>query len=125
MAKNHVAGNGVIIPVLAPYDVSAGNMLAIGALHGVAQANAASGARVDIECYGGPVKTLSSITTIGISVGDRLFWNTTSKWVDKTTTGQYCVGIAVPLDTLSANAKAAGGTTVRVLLHSAFGAGVI
>jgi predicted RecA/RadA family phage recombinase len=120
-----VAGKGVIIPVTAPANVSAGKMVVIRALHGVAQADALSGARVDIECFAGPIHTISSITTATISVGERLFWNTTSSWLDKTTTGQYCVGIAVPLDTLSDAAKAAGGTTVRVLMHSVFGAGAI
>jgi predicted RecA/RadA family phage recombinase len=125
MAKNFIAGKGVTIPVSAPYNVSSGNMVAIRGLFGVAQHDALSGARVEIECNAGPIFTLSSITTATISVGERLCWNATSLWLDKTTTAQYCVGVAVPLDTLSDVAKAAGAATVRVLMNSVGGAGVL
>ena len=125
MAKNFVKGEGVIVAATAPYAVSSGNLVVIRGLWGVAQADAISGARVDIECVAGPVFTLSSITTATISVGERLCWNATSLWLDKTTTAQYCIGVAIPLDSLSDVAKAAGATTVRALLASVGGAGVL
>lgn len=123
MAKNFVVGKGTVVPVSAPYNVSAGNMVVIRHLFGVAQHDAVSGARVEIECPAGPVFTLSSITTATISVGERLFWNATSLWLDKTTS-QPSIGVAIPLDSLSDVAKTAGSTTVRVLMGSTIGSGV-
>ena len=34
-------------------------------------------------------------TALAISVGDRVFWDSTNKVVNKTTTAQQCVGVAV------------------------------
>jgi predicted RecA/RadA family phage recombinase len=39
--------------------------------------------------------TIGKTSALAISVGDRLFWDSTNKVVNKTTTAQQCVGVAV------------------------------
>lgn len=41
------------------------------------------------------VVDIAKTSALAISVGDRLFWDATNKCVNKTTTAQQCVGIAV------------------------------
>jgi predicted RecA/RadA family phage recombinase len=41
------------------------------------------------------VVTIGKTSALAIAVGDRLFWDATNKVVNKTTTAQQCVGIAV------------------------------
>ena len=41
------------------------------------------------------VVTIGKTSALAISVGDRLFWDATNKVVNKTSTAQVCVGIAV------------------------------
>lgn len=123
MAKNFVCGKGTVIPVAAPADVLSGRLVVIGSLYGVAQHDALSGQRVEIEVPAGAVYTLQADTNLQIDVGDRVFWDSTNSWVDKTLTAQTCVGVAVPLDTLASIAKVTAGTTVRVLVGAATAAG--
>ncbi|MFZ2309602.1 MAG: DUF2190 family protein [Rhodoferax sp.] len=41
------------------------------------------------------VVTIGKTSALAIAVGDRLFWDATNKVVNKTTTAQQCVGVAV------------------------------
>jgi predicted RecA/RadA family phage recombinase len=41
------------------------------------------------------VVTIGKTSALAISVGDRLFWDATNKVVNKTTSAQQCVGVAV------------------------------
>lgn len=41
------------------------------------------------------VVTIGKTSALAISVGDRVFWDPTNKVVNKTTTAQQCVGVAV------------------------------
>ena len=41
------------------------------------------------------VVTIGKTSALAIAVGDRLFWDSTNKVVNKTTTAQQCVGVAV------------------------------
>ncbi len=41
------------------------------------------------------VVTIGKTSALAIAVGDRVFWDATNKVVNKTTTAQQCVGIAV------------------------------
>lgn len=115
--KTHLQGEGTVVSVAAPSGgVSAGKLVVIRGLIGVAVNDYTSGAAAEIMTKGGPVLTVAADTNLQIDVGDRVFYDTVNGWVDKTTTGQTCVGVAVPLDTLADIAKATAGTTVRVLL---------
>lgn len=121
--KNFVSGKGTVVAVTAPAAVTSGQLVVIRGLYGIACHNAASGARVEIECPGGPIAELNADTNLQIDVGDRVFHDSVNAWVDKTTTSQFCVGVAVPLDTLSDVAKVTAGTKVRVLLGAQTPAG--
>ena len=41
------------------------------------------------------VVTIGKTSALAIAVGDRLFWDSVGKVVNKTTTAQQCVGVAV------------------------------
>jgi predicted RecA/RadA family phage recombinase len=41
------------------------------------------------------VVTIGKTSALAIAVGDRLFWDATNKVVNKTSTAQQCIGVAV------------------------------
>lgn len=55
------------------------------------------------------VVTIGKTSALAISVGDRVFWDSTNKVVNKTTTSQQCVGVAV-------EAAANPSSTVKIKL---------
>lgn len=80
------------------------------ALFGVAVVDAVSGTASAFRCEG--VVTIAKTSALAISVGDRLFWDPAAKVVNKTTTAQQQVGIAVEAATNPSG-------TVKMLLESA------
>jgi len=62
-------------------------------LFGVAAADVANGVPGSFVVEG--VVEIAKTSALAISTGDRLFWDVTNKCVNKTTTAQQCVGIAV------------------------------
>ena len=62
-------------------------------LFGVAINATANGASGEFVTEG--VVTIGKTSALAIAVGDRLFWDPVGKVVNKTTTSQQCVGIAV------------------------------
>lgn len=75
-------------------DVAKGVGYLFGAgLFGVAQNTVASGAAGEFLTEG--VVTIGKTSALAIAVGDRVFWDATNKVVNKTTTSQQCVGVAV------------------------------
>ncbi len=95
--------------------VAAGEGYLFGAaLFGVALAPVAANAPGQFATEG--VWELAKTSALAISVGDRLFWDAANKCVNKTATGQVCVGIAV-------SAVANPSATVQVLLESTTPAG--
>lgn len=96
-------------------DVASGVGYLFGAaLFGVAANNVANGAPGEFCTEG--VVTIGKTSALAISVGDRLYWDATNKVVNKTTTSQQCVGIAV---TAAANPSA----TVQMKLGVSVSAG--
>jgi len=77
------------------------------ALFGVAAADVANG-EVGAFAVTGVVE-IAKTSALAISVGDRVFWDATNKVVNKTSTAQQCVGIAVA-------AAANPSATVKILL---------
>lgn len=74
--------------------VAAGEGFLFGsALFGVAVNSVASGASGEFVAAG--VITIGKTSALAIAVGDRLFWDPVGKVVNKTTTAQQCVGVAV------------------------------
>lgn len=63
------------------------------AIFGVATNDVAANAPGEFITEG--VVTIGKTSALAISVGDRVFWDATNKVVNKTTTGQKCVGVAV------------------------------
>lgn len=80
------------------------------ALFGVACVDAVSGTESAFQIRG--VVSIAKTSALAISVGDRLFWDATNKVVNKTTTAQQQVGIAV-------KAAANPSSTVEMLLMPA------
>jgi predicted RecA/RadA family phage recombinase len=108
--KNFIQpGDTMTLP--APYDVASGAGALIGSLFGVAAATAVSGADVDLVTTG--VFTLPKTSALAISIGDRLYWDNTAKEVNKTSSGNTLVGVAV-------SAASNPSATVNVRLNGAF-----
>lgn len=80
------------------------------ALFGVATNDVAANTPGEFITEG--VVEIAKTSALAISVGDRLFWDAANKCVNKTTTAQQQVGIAV-------EAVANPSTTVKMLLESA------
>ena len=91
--KNYVMTGGTLS--LAPgADVSSGVGYLFGAgLFGVAKEDVKNG-EVGAFLTEGIVE-IAKTSALAISVGDRVFWDSTNKVVNKTTTAQQCVGVAV------------------------------
>lgn len=62
-------------------------------LFGVATADVASGAAGEFVTEG--VVEIGKTSALAIAVGDRVFWDSANKVVNKTTIAQLCVGVAV------------------------------
>lgn len=110
LATNYVQDGGTLD--LAPgADVTRGVGYLFGAaLFGVALTDAKNGVVSAFRTEG--VVTIGKTSALAISVGDRLFWDATNKVVNKTTTAQQQVGIAV-------EAAANPSATVKMKLISA------
>ena len=110
MATNYIQP-GRSITVAAPTGgVLSGDGVLIGTLFGIAQYDAVEGAEVEILTEG--VVEIGKTSALAISVGDRLFWDDTNKLVNKTTTAQQQVGVAVA-------AAANPSATVKMLIRAA------
>lgn len=104
--KNFVQ-EGDRLTVTAPYDRLSGQGVLVGAMFGVAVYDALSGAALEIVTEG--VFDISKAGSLAITAGDRLWWDNSAKNLNKTSTSNYQVAIAVA-DALSAD------TTVRCML---------
>jgi predicted RecA/RadA family phage recombinase len=67
--------------------------LAGAAVFGVAVNDVASGVPGEFRTVG--VVEIGKTSALAIAVGDRVFWDATNKVVNKTTTAQQCVGVAI------------------------------
>jgi predicted RecA/RadA family phage recombinase len=86
--------DGAVLTLTPAADVASG----IGYLHGaaifgVALNDVANGAPGAFLTEG--VVTIGKTSALAISVGDRLFWDSTNKVVNKTSAAQQCVGVAI------------------------------
>jgi predicted RecA/RadA family phage recombinase len=107
----HYIQPGHTLTVTAPTGgVLSGRGVLIGTLFGIAQYDAVEGADVEILTEG--VVEIGKTSALAIGVGDRLFWDDTNKVVNKTTTAQQQVGVAVA-------AAANPSATVKMLIGAA------
>lgn len=86
--------DGSVLTLTPAADVASGVGYLFGAaIFGVATNPVASGAEGEFITRG--VVSIGKTSALAISVGDRLFWDATNKVVNKTSTAQQCVGVAV------------------------------
>ena len=89
--KNHVQrGDTLTIP--APAAVLSGGVVVAGAIVGVANGDAASGAPVDVDVTG--VFNLPKVSALAIAAGDVVYWDATAGLVTKTASGNSKMGYA-------------------------------
>jgi len=91
--KNFIK-EGDTITLTPAANVASGVGYLFGAgLFGIATNDVASGVAGEFLTEG--IVTIGKTSALAISVGDRVFWDATNKVVNKTTTAQQCVGVAV------------------------------
>jgi len=104
---------GNTITLTAPYAVASGEGLLVGAIFGVAAADAASGEPVETALVG--IYDLKKTASQAWAAGDKVYWDNTAKEATKTTTSNTLIGVAV-----AAVAGGAGDTIGRVRLNGSF-----
>lgn len=108
--KNFIQ-HGNTLSLAAPYALNAGDGALVGSIFGVASGDADNGAAVELSVTG--VYTLPKTSALAISIGDRVYWDNSAKVVNKTSSGNTLVGVAV---SAAANPSAA----VDVRLNGSF-----
>lgn len=85
---------GEVLTLAPGADVASGVGYLFGvSLFGVAINTVANGVAGEFLTEG--VVTIGKTSALAIAVGDRVFWDATNKVVNKTTTSQQCVGVAI------------------------------
>ena len=108
MAKNYVQ-KGENLTLAAPADVLSGAGVVIGSIFGIALGSALSGASVDLATTG--VFTMAKVSALAIAVGDIVYFDNATKLVNKTSSGNTRIGLAV-----TAAANPSGTVQVRLAL---------
>lgn len=91
--KNYVSsGERLTLTPAAAVSAGVGYLFGTG-LFGVALNDCAISTPGEFLVEG--VVEIAKTSALAISVGDRVFWDSTNKVVNKTTTAQQCVGVAV------------------------------
>lgn len=104
---------GRCVTLAAPYDRSAGQGLLVGSIFGVASNDVVSGADVEVVTEG--VFNLTKVGSQAWSVGVKVYWDDTNKYLTTTDSGNTLAGVAV-----AAVGSGAGATTGTVRLNGAF-----
>ena len=108
--KNFVQrGENIAVP--APATVTSGAGVLIGALFGVANGDADTGADLVLSTVG--VFNLPKVTADAFTVGETVYWDDTAKRATETATDNTKIGVAVA-------AAGTGAATVKVRLNGAF-----
>lgn len=85
---------GAVLNLTPSADVASGVGYLFGTgLFGVATNAVSNGSEGEFLIEG--IVTIAKTSALAIAVGDRVFWDAANKVVNKTTTAQQCVGIAV------------------------------
>ena len=83
---------GATLTLTAPYAVTSGDGLLVGALFGVATADAALGEAVETCLVG--VYDLKKVGAQAWAAGDKVYWDDTAKQTTKTATANTLIGVA-------------------------------
>ena len=110
--KNYVQP-GKTITLVAPYAVSSGDGLLVGAIFGVATASAAIGETVEAALVG--IFDIKKVASQAWAVGDKVYWDNTAKETTKTATSNTLIGVAV-----EAVANGASDTVGRLRLNGSY-----
>ena len=84
---------GNTITLTAPYDVTSGDGLLVGAIFGIASGDALTGAEVEVVTTG--VFDVTKAASQAWAVGDKVYWDNTNRVVTKTATANTLIGVAV------------------------------
>lgn len=98
--KNYVQ-RGDTLSIPAPADVESGEIVISGSIIGVAAGDALTGETVDVDTVG--VFDLPKVSALAISVGNIVYYDAATGLVNKTSSGNTKVGVAV---TAAANPSA-------------------
>ena len=102
---------GETITVTAPYAVTSGMIVVVGSIVGIAAFDAAISTSVEVATEG--VFTLNKTSALAITAGDLLYVDDTNHVVNKTSSAQKLIGVAL--------ADAANpSSTVKVRLNGAY-----
>jgi len=104
---------GNTITLTAPYDVTSGDGLLVGAIFGIASGDALTGAEVEVVTTG--VFDVTKAASQAWAVGDKVYWDNTNRVATKTATANTLIGVAV-----LAVGGTASETTGRVRLNGSF-----
>lgn len=111
--KNKVYDPATAIPLTVPYAVSSGNGVLVGALFGVAEADALINTVVVVDTQGSFRLPKATGSGTGNAIGTRVFWDNSAKsCTAASATGLFPIGTAIEV---SANTD----TTVHVKLTNA------
>ena len=110
--KNYVQ-EGDVLTVTAPAAVLSGAGVLVGSIFGVASADSASGAEVEIQLEG--VFDLAKAASQAWTVGALIYWDNATKVCTTTASGNKLIGTAV-----LAVDNAAGSVIGRVRLNGCF-----
>jgi predicted RecA/RadA family phage recombinase len=110
--KNYVQPGGTLT-LTAPYAVTSGDGLLVGAIFGVAAGDGASGATIEAALTG--VFDLTKIGSQAWTVGAKVYWDDTNKRCTTVATDNTLIGVAV-----EAVAGGASDTIGRVRLNGSF-----
>jgi len=104
--KNFIQpGNVITLP--APYNLTSGQGVLVGAVFGVAANDALQGTTVEAVRAG--VFALGAVAADTLAIGDKVYWDNTAKRITKTATNNVLVGAA-------ASPKSGTETSATVLL---------
>ena len=108
--KNFVQkGENLTVP--APADVISGQGVLVGSIFGIAAETVLSGADVDLVTVG--VFEMPKVSALAIAIGDKVYWDSAAKLVNKTASGNTYIGVAT-------SAAANPSATVNVRLNGSF-----
>ena len=108
--KNYVQP-GHTVPLPAPYAVTSGDGLLVGAIFGLATASAGAGESVEARLVG--VFDLKKTASQAWAIGDKIYWDNTAKEATKTATANTLIGAAI-----EAVGSGSGETIGRVRLNA-------
>jgi predicted RecA/RadA family phage recombinase len=104
--KNYVQ-RGDTLTLTAPAEIISGDVVIVGSIIGVANGDADNGASVDLDTVG--VFKLSKVSALAIAAGDIVYWDSGTKLVTKTSSGNTKLGVAT-----AAAANPSASVTVRL-----------